>query len=156
MIERVNNCVLPKDLYYKVEDNTWVKLNEDGTVTVGMTDIAQSLAGPILHAKTKKIGMYRKRGKPIATVESGKWVGPIKAPVSGEIAEINTELESDPQLLNKSPYRKGWVVKLKPDNLDEELKDLVTGDEAIAKYREKIEAEGLQCTHLEGTDSYEE
>ncbi len=153
---KVNECVIATDLYYAVEDNTWARINEDGTVTIGMTDIAQSLAGPILHAKTKPVGKVRKKGRPIATVESGKWVGPIKTPLSGEIAEVNKDLEEDVRLLNKSPYTKGWVVKIKPTDLENEIKDMVTGDEAVDKYKEKIERDGIQaCTHIEGTDSYD-
>ncbi len=154
---KINECVIAKDLYYAVEDNTWVRVHDDGTVYIGMTDIAQSLAGPILHAKAKPVGKARKKGRPIATVESGKWVGPIKTPISGEIVEVNEELAADVQLLNKSPYNKGWVVRMQPDNLEEELKDMVTGDEAVLKYKEKIERDGIEaCAHIEGTDSYEE
>ncbi len=150
----VKGCIFPKDLYYAVEDHTWVKLNEDGTVTVGMTDVAQSLAGPILHARIKKVGAQRAKGKPIGTVESAKWVGPIKSPVSGEIVEVNESVVSDPQLINRSPYSKGWIVKMKPANLDAELSEMVTGDAAVEAYREKLEKDGIQeCKHIEG---YEE
>jgi glycine cleavage system H protein len=154
--EKINGCIILKDLYYAVEDNTWVKLNEDGTVTVGMTDIAQNLAGPILHAKAKSPGTDRRKGKPIATVESGKWVGPVKSPVSGTIIELNEKLASDAQLINRSPYRDGWVVKMKPESLDEELKVLVTGDAAVDAYKEKIAKDNVKaCTHIEGSDTYE-
>jgi len=149
-IEKVNECYIVKDLYYAVEDNTWVRVNDDGTVTIGMTDVAQSLAGPILHAKSKSPGTVRKKGRPIATVESGKWVGPIKSPVGGEIVEVNEELATNPRLLNTSPYKKGWVVKMKPTNWDEEVKELVTGEEAIQKYLEKVEREDIKaCEHIE-------
>ncbi len=153
---KVNECVIATDLYYSVADNTWARVNEDGTVYIGMTDIAQSLAGPILHAKAKPVGKVRKKGRPIATVESGKWVGPIKTPLSGEIVETNKALEEDVQLLNKSPYNKGWVVKLQPSDLENELKEMVTGDEAVEQYKEKIDRDGIQaCAHIEGTEDYE-
>ena len=153
--EKVNECVILKDLHYSVEDNTWVKVNDDGTVTIGMTDVAQSLAGPILHAKTKSVGTGRKKGRPIATVESGKWVGPVKSPVSGEIIEINAGLAGDAQLINRSPYGTGWVVKMKPENLEAEIGEMTTGDEAVAKYKEKIERDNIQaCTHIAGSDTY--
>ena len=113
---------------------------------------SQSLAGPVLHAKAKNVGMVRAKGRPIATVESGKWVGPVKSPVSGEIVEVNEELAADAQLLNRSPYNKGWVVKMKPQNLTEDMSDLVTGDAAVDAYRAKIEADGITCTHIAGTE----
>lgn len=154
--EKINECVILKDLYYAVEDNTWIRVNEDGTVTVGMTDIAQNLAGPILHAKAKGAGTDRRKGKPIATVESGKWVGPVKSPVSGVITEVNEKLVGDAQLINRSPYRDGWVVKMKPEALEAELKEMVTGDNAVAAYKAKMERDNLKgCTHIEGSDTYD-
>lgn len=154
--EKINGCVIVKDLYYAVEDNTWIRVNDDGTVTIGMTDIAQSMAGPILHAKTKSVGTARKKGRPIATVESGKWVGPVKSPVTGEIVEVNEGLVSDAQLMNRSPYKDGWVVKMKAGNLDEDILDLVTGDDAVTAYKDKIEKDGIEeCKHIEGSDEYD-
>jgi len=153
--EKINECVVFTNLYYAVKDNTWVRVNEDRTVTIGMTDVAQSLAGPILHARAKKVGTARKKGRPIATVESGKWVGPVKSPVTGEIVAVNENLAGDAQLLNRSPYNEGWVVKMKPSNLDEEIAELVTGDAAVAAYKAKIEEDGVTCTHIEGSEEYE-
>ncbi|MBK8920924.1 MAG: glycine cleavage system protein GcvH [Saprospirales bacterium] len=154
--EKINGCVVIKDLYYSVNDHTWIRLNDDGTVTVGMTDVAQTLAGPILHAKAKNVGAVREKGKPIAIVESGKWVGPIKSPVTGEIIEVNERVAADAQLLNRSPYRDGWVLKMKPSNLGADIADMVTGDAAVEAYRAKISADNLKaCTHIEGTDEYE-
>lgn len=152
--EEIRGCVILKDLHYSVEDHTWIRLNDDGTVTVGMTDIAQSMAGPILHAKTKKVGLERQKGKPLATVESGKWVGPIKSPVSGEIVEVNEALAGDARLINRSPYKDGWVLRMKPSSLDEDMKTMCTGDEAVAKYKKRIEDEDLKaCDHIEGFDA---
>ena len=152
--ENVKGCVILKDLLYSVKDNTWIKADGD-IVTIGMTDIAQSLAGPILHARTKSVGTARKKGRPIATVESGKWVGPVKSPVTGEIIEVNKELASDAQLINRSPYKNGWVVKMKASNLEAEMTELTTGDEAVEAYRQKIEEDGIECSHLDNTDTYD-
>ncbi len=153
--EFINKCVVIKDLHYSVKDNTWVRVNEDGTVTIGMTDIAQSLAGPILHAKSKKIGVVRKKGRPIATVESGKWVGPVKSPITGEIVAVNEALLEDVKVINRSPYQDGWIVKMKPSDMEVEMAELLTGDDAVDAYRAKIEEDGVTCTHIEGSDEYE-
>jgi len=154
--EKIKGCVILKDLHYAVEDHTWVRLNDDDTVTIGMTDVAQTMSGPILHARTKRVGAKRAKGKPLATVESGKWVGPIKSPLSGEIVAVNEALAGDAQLINRSPYRAGWVLKLRPSNLDEELPGMMSGDEAVAAYRAKIEADEIKaCVHIEGSDEYE-
>ncbi len=149
--DEIRGCVILKDLYYAVGDHTWVQINDDDTVTIGMTDVAQNMAGPVLHAKVKKVGALRKKGKPVGTVESSKWVGPVKTPISGEIVAVNEALQSDPQLINRSPYKKGWIAKIKPANLTEELSELLSGDSAVNAYREKIENEDIKgCKHVEG------
>ncbi len=152
--QEIRGCVIRTDLYYSVDDHTWVQVNDDGTVNIGMTDVAQNMAGPLLHAKTKSVGTMRKKGKPVATVESAKWVGPVKSPISGEIVAVNEEIEKDATIINRSPYRQGWIVKMKPTNLDEELKDLLTGDAAVEAYRQKIESEDIKgCEHVEGFEA---
>ena len=152
--EKVKGCVIVKDLNYNISNNTWIKVIDDNTVVVGMTDIAQSLAGPLLHAKTKSPGTARRLGKPIATVESGKYVGPVKSPVTGEITKVNEALAGDAGLINRSPYNDGWIVEMSADNLAADLAEMVTGDAAVAAYTEKIEQEGIECAGVEGADTY--
>ena len=152
--ETIKGCIILKDLHYSVKDNTWIKTDGD-IVTIGMTDIAQGLAGPILHAKTKRVGTIRRKGRPIATVESGKWVGPVKSPVSGEIIEVNENLATDAQLINRSPYKDGWVVKMKVTDLEADLSEMTTGDDAVEAYRQKIEQDGIECTHIDDSDTYD-
>jgi glycine cleavage system H protein len=150
----VRGCVLPLNLHYSVGDHTWLTLNEDGTVTVGMTDVAQNLAGPLLHAKPKKVGAVRKKGKPLATVESSKWVGPVKSPITGEVVAVNEMLAKDAQVINRSPYGDGWIVKLQPTQLDDELAGLLTGQPAIDAYRKRIEDEDIRaCGKIEGCEA---
>ena len=153
-LPEVRGCVLPLHLHYSVTENTWVQVNEDGSVTIGMTDIAQNLAGELLHAKPKKVGAVRKKGKPVATVESSKWVGPVKSPMTGEVLEVNTAIVEDATLINRSPYKGGWIVRMQPSDLDGELATLLTGQAAVDAYRERIEAEDLKaCDHVEGFEA---
>ena len=84
----VNNCNLPEDLYYVVEKHVWAR-PEGEFVTVGMTDVAQNMAKTIVAVTPKAAGATVKKGRNIATVESGKWVGAVSAPVSGEIVAVN-------------------------------------------------------------------
>ncbi|HHL73607.1 MAG TPA: glycine cleavage system protein GcvH [Bacteroidetes bacterium] len=152
--QEVRGCVIRLDLYYSVNDHTWAQVNDDGTVTVGMTDIAQNLAGPLLHTKCKKVGLTRKKGKPIATVESGKWVGPVKTPISGEIVEVNDAVAQDAKIINRSPYREGWIARIKPEDLEGDMADMVTGEAAVEAYRKKIEDDNLPaCDHVEGFEA---
>lgn len=147
----VNNCRLPDDLLYHVEYNVWIRREDDGTVYLGMTDIAQTLAGSIIHCRPKKIGKTVKQGKSVATVESGKWVGPVKSPLTGEIIERNEAAEADATVLNRSPYKQGWIVRIAPVDYDGESESLtsgVTAFDGFAAYM--VEKELTECIHCEG------
>ncbi len=117
------------------------------TIIVGITDVAQTMAGKVVKVRIKKKGMKIERGKPVSTMESGKWAGPVPSPVTGEILESNTEVEKSPVLVNQDPYGKGWLVKMKVNN-PEEIKQLLTGSDAVAKMSEIINGEKLQCKRL--------
>ncbi|MBM2848998.1 MAG: GcvH, partial [Anaerolineales bacterium] len=93
----------------------------------------------------KEVGKPVKKGKSAGTVESGKWVGPVTAPVNGTISEINTVLKSKPSLLNSDPYGEGWFLKIKPDNWEADSTDLVTGGAGIAAYQKFLNEQGIDC-----------
>ncbi len=139
----VRGCEIPEDLYYNIENNVWARQEADGTITVGMTSYAGSLAGTIVAYTPKKVGKDVKQDKSCATVESGKWVGPVKAPVSGDVAAVNDAVIAKPALINEDPYQQGWLVKIKPANWDAEAGALVTGGDAMAKFEEKMNADGF-------------
>ncbi len=141
-----NGCNIPEDLYYDIENQVWGRKNDDGTFTLGMTDPAQSLAGKILYIDVKSAGKIIKKGKSAATIESGKYVGPFPMPFTGEIAEVNEELENDPHIINLDPYGKGWIVKFKPlPEAASDIKSLPTGEEAVSAYVKKLEKEDIIC-----------
>jgi glycine cleavage system H protein len=98
----------PDDLYYDSEHN-WARV-EGTTVTVGITDFAQAIAGEIVYAEVPRAGRKVEIGKPFMSMESGKWVGRIKAIVSGQIARANEEIEFESTIINKSPYDQGWLA----------------------------------------------
>ncbi|MEE8434900.1 MAG: biotin/lipoyl-containing protein [bacterium] len=149
----LNNCILPDDLHYSVGDNVWVRELGDGNVELGMTDIAQTMAGNIIHCRPKKMGASVKKGKSVATVESGKWVGPVKSPFAGEIVARNDAVEADASLINRSPYVEGWMVRINPEDLEGGLADLVQGEAAIEGFRAYMEAHEVSgCIHCEGFD----
>ena len=139
----VRGCNVPEDLHYNVEHNIWARRESDGLVTVGMTSYACSLSGQIMAYTPKKVGKEVKKDRSCATVESGKWVGPAKAPVAGEIAAVNEALSSRPGLINEDPYGAGWLVKIRPDDWEADWPDLKTGAEALAAYEAKMDAEGF-------------
>jgi glycine cleavage system H protein len=140
----VNNCNLPEDLYYVVEKHVWARWDGE-LLTVGMTDVAQNLANAIVAVTSKAVGVTVKKGRNIATVESGKWVGAVPAPVSGEIVAVNDALATSPGLINSDPYGAGWVVRLRPSDWEADAADLVTGPEGVEAYRRFLDAEGISC-----------
>lgn len=141
----VYGCNFPEDLYYNVEKHVWVRPEADGTVTVGMTDMAQSLAGKIIVVTPKAAGRSVEKGKSVGTVESGKWVGPVTAPVSGEVVATNEAAKKTPTLVNSDPYGVGWIVRIKPVNWAVDSGDLVTGAAGVEAYKQRLERDGLKC-----------
>lgn len=141
----VLGCRIPEDLWYNVERHVWARREPDGTVTVGITDVAQSLAGKIIVVSPKPPGRRVEKNKSAGTLESGKWVGSVPSPVSGEILAANTALKADPSIVNRDPYGEGWVVRLRPDDWEADRGDLLTGPEAVAAYRARMEREGIRC-----------
>jgi len=126
---KINGNEFPEDLYYH-RDHMWVKV-EDGKVRVGYNDWAQEAAGKLVNLNTRRVGRSVKAGKTLGTVESGKWVGPLKAPVSGKIVEINEEVLKKPFLINEDPYGRGWIAVIEPTALEAELKDLIKGSDKV-------------------------
>lgn len=139
----VRGCDIPEDLLYHIENNVWVRKEADGTATVGLTSYATALAGQIVSYTPKKVGKGVKKDKSCATVESGKWVGPAKTPVGGDVEAINDAVTAKPGLINEDPYGEGWLVKIKPDDWDGESADLKTGADALAAFEAKMEADGF-------------
>ncbi len=140
-----NNCNVPEDLLYWVREHVWVRPEDDGTITIGMTDAAQHLAGPIVTATPKKVGRKVRKAKSSGTVESSKWVGPIKSPVNGEILASNEAVINNPKILNEDPYGEGWFVRVQPTDWDADKADLVTGAQAVADYEAFLTEEGIDC-----------
>ncbi len=141
----VNGCQLPEDLYYLIEKHVWVRAVDGVSVTVGINDVAQNLAGTIVACTPKRAGRTVPRGQSVATIESSKWVGPVPAPVSGEIVEVNEVVRQTPAILNQDPYGQGWIVKLRPSAWDADRATLVTGEDGIAVYRAFLDREGIRC-----------
>lgn len=117
----------PSDLKY-TREHEWVKDNGDGTVTVGVTDFAQSELGDIVFVELEEVGSEYDQDEVFGTVEAVKTVSELYAPVSGKITEVNAELEDDPELVNNDPYGEGWMVKFKMSD-SSELDSLLTAED---------------------------
>lgn len=141
----VKGCNIPEDLYYWPEKHVWLRPEDDGTVTIGMTDVAQFLAKSIVSVTPRGVGKKLKRGKSAGTVESGKWVGPVTTPLTGEVVAVNDKMLANPKLINSDPYGEGWFARIQPADWDGEKGELVTGAEGVEAYRAFLDAEGLSC-----------
>ncbi len=137
----VRGCNLPDDLAYDVPNNLWYKDEGDGTYTVGMTMIAAAMAGALVAFTAKKAGKTIAAGKSVATVESGKWVGPAKIGFDAEIVETNEGLTADPKLVNSDTYGKGWMVRVKPVDATAAAAVLTPGNQVAAPYEAKMAAD---------------
>ncbi|MEA3431239.1 MAG: glycine cleavage system protein GcvH [candidate division WOR-3 bacterium] len=116
------------------ENEEWVKIEGDIAV-IGITDYAQEELSDIVALEPKKVGEKVKKGETVATVEAVKAASDVYAPLSGEIIEINENAVLSPELLNQSPYDKGWILKLRIKNKDE-ISSLMDAEEYKKKHEQ--------------------
>ena len=117
---------IPENLKY-TSSHEWIADNGDGTVTVGITAVATEQLGDLVYVELPQAGTRVERGASCAVVESTKAASDVYAPVSGEVVDANAELGTQPQLVNESPYQKGWLFKLKLADKGE-LAELLASD----------------------------
>lgn len=122
---------VPENLYY-TKEHEWTSVDGD-TATIGITDYAQGELGDIVFVEMPQVGDATKQFESCANIEAVKAVSDLYASVSGEVAEVNGELEADPQIINKDPYGKGWILKIKLSEQGE-LDNLLSSDD----YKELI------------------
>lgn len=122
---------IPSDLRYR-ESHEWIRVEDDGTVTVGISDHAQSALGDMVYIELPEPGMSYDQGDACAVVESVKAASDIYAPVSGEVVNANGELEDSPELVNSEPYGDGWLFKMIPSD-PSEIDDLLAADAYAAQ-----------------------
>jgi len=108
----------PKDLKY-AESHEWTLDNGDGTVTVGITEFAQEALGDVVFIEMPDVGTGLDAGDTFGVVESVKAASDLYAPVTGEVIEINSDLEDEPEIINTSPFEDGWIMKIKMEDSSE-------------------------------------
>lgn len=128
----IDQYEFPDDLYYDREHN-WARVEGD-IATVGLSDLGQALANEIVYVEPPRTGRLIRQGQPFMSLESGKWVGRVKAILSGEIIEANEELEWETTTVNESPYQDGWLVKVKLGDPGEVDGLLRTSEPALAEF----------------------
>jgi glycine cleavage system H lipoate-binding protein/TusA-related sulfurtransferase len=142
----IDHCVFPERLLYDVDNFVWANnSNDSGSIIVGITSILASLAGKISIIKIKDPATEVRKGKSIGTVESNRYFGVVRSPVSGIIVETNDAIVRSPRIVNDHPYTEGWFAKIKPDNLSEEIKSLETIENCHEKIKPIIEQLHVRC-----------
>jgi|TARA_E500000178_G_scaffold163877_1_gene163267 glycine cleavage system H protein len=118
-----------------LESHEWARIEDDGTVTVGISNHAQELLGDIVFVELPEVGGNIEMKASVAVVESVKAASDVYTPISGEVMEVNENLVSNPEIINSSPYNQGWFFKVKPQNINElnEMLDL----EAYKKFSQE-------------------
>ena len=109
---------VPSELKY-VASHEWLRMEDDGTITVGITDHAQDALGDIVYVELPDVGDTVAVDDEVAVVESVKAASDVYAPITGEVVAINEALEDDPEVINTDPYGDGWMYRIKPDNADD-------------------------------------
>jgi glycine cleavage system H protein len=104
---------LPGDLTY-TKEHEWLRQEEDGSVTIGITDHAQSALGDLVYVELPEVGQDIESGGEMAVVESVKAASDVYAPIGGTVTAVNEALADDPEMINADPYGDGWIVRLRP------------------------------------------
>ena len=126
---KVDGNEVPEGLYYS-KDFAWVKIEED-KIRMGITDFAQKSLREIVFAELPNVGGEVKQGEPYGTIESVKAVSDLVAGISGTIEQVNEEVKSKPETLNEDPFGKGWLLVIKPLDLQTELANLMDFNAAV-------------------------
>jgi len=132
---RIDDYEVAEGLYYS-KDYMWMRV-EDGKVRIGVTDFVQQKLGEIRYVEFVGANRIRqlRQTRPFGGLESAKGVFDLIAPVSGTIQQINEQAQSEPDLMNKDAYGKGWLLVVSPTNLEKELGDLMNFDQAVKWYK---------------------
>jgi len=131
-----------RDRFY-TENDSWAKVAED-VATVGITDFLENMISDVLFVQFSEIGTKVEQFDELGTFESVKSVLDVISPVSGTIIEVNSRLESEPELMNKDPYREGWFVKIRMEDFDVDKKNLLDPASYYDVLKRKVEAERLR------------
>lgn len=131
---KVEGYEVPEGLYYS-KDWMWVKI-EGGKARIGVTDYAQKQMREIVFAELPRVDDEVEKGEPFGTLESVKAVSDLISPLTGKIVEVNSRAGDSPEIINEDPYGDGWLIVIEPANLEEDLKSLMSFEQAVEWYRE--------------------
>lgn len=140
----VLHCEFPDDAFYDVENDVWLKEIPNGNATLGITSVLSFLAGHIQKLDLKTENFQVHAGQSIGTIETAKYFGAIRSPISAKIAKFNLEVQRDPGLVNSKPYEEGWIAELAEFD-QRALASLAKGSEASRKLEARIAELKVKC-----------
>jgi len=115
------------------KEHEWITISSEGLATIGISDFAQEQLGDIVSIELPKVGSKFRQMQPMAIIDSVKASSDVYCPLNGEVVQVNDDLSEHPEWINQSPYELGWIVKIRPSNI-EEVDGLMTAE----KYNEFI------------------
>jgi glycine cleavage system H protein len=137
--EKIENYEVRTDLAYDPATHMWLETQTDGSLKVGMDPLGVETSGTLAQLAMVAPGSSLTRGEPFGTMEAEKFVGPLVAPVSGTVVEINPAVLAEPHLAEGDCYGEGWLMTVAPSRLTEESGEFVTGAEIPAWFAAEIE-----------------
>lgn len=142
---QIDYCDFPDNLLYDLENNVWVQIIDKKRAALGITSVHAALAGKLNKVTLKPLGTVLGRGQSIGTVESVKYFGVVRTPLSGKLIEKNEVLERHPKLANDHPYEDGWFAKFETEFLPEEMASLHALTNLEEKIRSQIKELRVRC-----------
>lgn len=141
---RIQECEFADDAWYDEDGLVWAR-SEGDEVVVGITSILAAIAGKLTSVRGKPTGVEYARGEGVGAVESGRYFGIVRAPVTGTLLAVNPAVLQRPKLLSESPYTDGWFARLRPRDWREDSRSLVRGDAAKERLAAQIAALRIRC-----------
>jgi glycine cleavage system H protein len=130
---------------YDLENNVWVRLDEKKRAKVGITSVHSALAGKLNEVKFKPNGTLLERGQAVATIESVRYFGAVRTPLTGRLEQVNSMLEKSPKLANDYPYEAGWFALIEPSQPSQEMGRLIDPRSAEEKIGSQIRELRVHC-----------
>ena len=142
---QIDYCEFPEDVLYDLENNVWVRLDSQRRWTLGITSVHAALAGRLNRVKFKPPGFSLGKAQGVATIESVRYFGVVRTPLSARLVSINGRLEAEPKLANDSPYTLGWFAEIEPSFPNDEFGFLVEPKNAEEKIKAQIRELHVRC-----------
>jgi glycine cleavage system H protein len=141
----IDNCNFPDNLLYDPDSFVWADVSNENSIKIGIIPILTSISGKLKSIKLKKGGTNIERGKSLGSIESPKYFGIVRSPLTGKVKEINESILSKPKQVNDSPYELGWLSTIVPSNLDIDLKDLKKIGGCSIQFKSLIDEFHVHC-----------